>query len=152
MLRTSLLLDKDDHFLQLKNLLHIFVQFYKTTWPFREVLQQKSKPNIKAATFGLRETPIFWKQPRNFDIIVSAPISGVFDLPIIRILTEYKAVIVRIPANNSWIFNLVCKKTVTAPATTPTKKASKRAKYGSTPPTTKTAQVEPPKANEPSHV
>lgn len=28
MLRTSLLSDKDDHFLQLKNLLHIFVQFF----------------------------------------------------------------------------------------------------------------------------
>ena len=58
-----------------------------------------------------------------------------FDLlPITRKLMEYNPIIVKIPANSAGIFNFVCNKPVTIPATDPARKASTTAITGEPPP------------------
>ena len=84
--------------------------------------------------------------------IVSCCSRGVLDLPIIRRLTDHRAICVRIPARIAGISNTVCKKPVTAPASIPASIAATIAIRGSTPATTSTAQTLPPSAKLPSTV
>ncbi|MNP50530.1 hypothetical protein D3C76_1448000 [compost metagenome] len=84
--------------------------------------------------------------------IVVSPSSPTFGLPIIRMLMEYSAIIIKIPDNRPFIFPLVCSKPVIAPATKPPKKAQIVAIHGDVPPVIITAAMAPPVVKLPSTV
>ena len=85
-------------------------------------------------------------------IIVSSPNREVFACPIIRILIEYKAIIVKIPDKISGILTFVCRIPVIPPANAPANKAGTNASHGFTPFTIKIALTAPPSAKLPSTV
>ena len=77
---------------------------------------------------------------------VLTPSSGVFAFPIMRILTEYKAIIVRMLASSTCIFIFVCKRPVARPASIPAAKAAKSERSGCTPCAMSTPETAPPVA------
>ena len=85
--------------------------------------------------------------------MVSAFRSGVFDLPMIRKLTDQSDIWVRIPARMAGMSNSTWSSPVTSPATIPARVPSRMATMGSRPkPTEATAATLPPKAKLPSTV
>ncbi|MNI85205.1 hypothetical protein D3C73_1421780 [compost metagenome] len=83
---------------------------------------------------------------------VSALSREIFGLPRMRILIEYKAIIIRIPESNPLTFPLVCKSPVHAPAAAPPIKAIRQASTGEYPWEIITAAIAPPVAKLPSTV
>ena len=61
---------------------------------------------------------------------VSTPKRERLALPIMRRFTEYKAIIVKIPAKRAGIFIFVCKRPVTTPAKVPVTKAANKLAIG----------------------
>ena len=84
--------------------------------------------------------------------VVSTPSRDKLALPIMRRLTEYKAIIVKIPANRAGIFILVCKMPVIIPASIPAMQAPKSAARGPKPATIMEAAVAAPSGKLPSTV
>ena len=76
----------------------------------------------------------------------------IFAFPIICKFTEYKAIIVKIPASNAGIFNFVCIHPVTAPATIPPIPAITTVSQGFTPMVINTAEIAAPIGKLPSTV
>ena len=84
--------------------------------------------------------------------VVSTPSRERFALPMMRKFTEYKAIIVKMPAKSAGIFIFVCKRPVTTPASMPATKAASRAVSGPKPATIILAAVAAPKGKLPSTV
>ena len=76
----------------------------------------------------------------------------IFAFPIICKFTEYKAIMVKIPASNAGIFNLVCIHPVTAPAIIPPIPATITVIQGFTPMVINTAEIAAPIGKLPSTV
>ena len=72
--------------------------------------------------------------------------------PITRKLMEHRPIMVKIPANNAGICNLVCNKPVTTPATIPAQKAPKTATHGLNPAAIIDIATAAPKGKLPSTV
>ena len=85
-------------------------------------------------------------------IIVEMPRRGILACPMMRILMEYRAIMVRIPAKIPGISSLVCKKPVMKPQTMPAASANKRERKGFIPWEIKIAVTAPPVAKLPSTV
>jgi hypothetical protein len=79
-------------------------------------------------------------------------ISGTLLFPMIRRLTEYSAVIVRIPASSRLTLNFIASSPVTTPATAPASAPQSVAITGDHPATSSTADTPAPKVIEPSAV
>ena len=73
-------------------------------------------------------------------------------LPIIRRFTEYRAIMVRIPARRAGIFNLVHRIPVIIPPSIPAKAAASMAGIGLQPATRQAAAVAAPRGKLPSTV
>ena len=83
---------------------------------------------------------------------VSCPKRETLALPITLRFTEYRAIMVRIPAKSAGIFSLVCRKPVIRPARPPAKAAAKMAKMGFVPFTIRVTATAAPRGKDPSTV
>src|SRR5690606_23977336 len=120
------------------------------------VARYQSSANLTAATTTRtssgRRTWSGMASPVNSENTVGSVISGTLGRPMILRLTEYSAIIIRMPASRSMILSLTLSHPVIAPASAPASVATSVAEKGSQPATISVAATAAPSGKLPSTV